>query len=469
MGKNGMRSFKMMLAGVMGIASVTWADGPGSPGASVGTPTVPAAPQSPAPNPPGRSTPGVGNVSAVIPPLTSSDDSDQSLLDQTASDLGIAKPGQRIDTEILNWFGVRPYLADQGLTLNFSVTADYSKNFMGGVDTNNDAFRNLFDARLTFDTQPLFNLKGGTFSVDFQNQNGRNGSDELTGDAQGFDNADADGRTQISELWYEQKLAQDKIRIKIGKVDANTEFAAPEYATEFINSSFGYSPTITGFPTYPDPALSANIFVYPAPWIYAGYGIYDGDGQGDHSPVTAFKSPQDYFQIAELGFRWTFEKTTLPGRIAGGVFYDNASFEKFDGEHQSGTGGFYIVAEQKLFHYNFYNPTDQRGLYAFTQYGWADQQVNDFHEHVSAGLSWVGPYQAENLDSLGVGATTVFFSDAASAGFTRDSETSIEAYYNYQATSYLSIKPDLQYIIHPGGDETLKDALVATLRVTVAF
>ncbi|MGN6505949.1 MAG: carbohydrate porin [Tepidisphaeraceae bacterium] len=444
------------------VAALTGAAGADQPGLADG----PAEPHRA-----GQSTPGVGNGPSVVPGQTPIP-SDANLLNQTAGELGVAAPGDRIDEQLLGWFGARSFLADRGLTVDLTVTADYSKNLRGGLDTRGDAFRHLFDARINFDTQPLLNWPGGMFSLDFQNQNGRNGSDLLTGDAQGFDNADADGRTQLSELWYEQRLLNNLLRFKIGKVDANTEFAAPENATEFINSSFGYSPTITGLPTYPDPAMSFNVFVYPTPWLYAGYGIYDGgDGvtTGDHPPTTAWRSPTDYFQIAELGVRWVLADNTLPGRVAGGVFYTNGDFEKFDGTHQSGTSGFYFVADQKIYHYNYYAKDDPRGVYAFAQYGWGDQQVNDFREHVSAGLTWMGPYPAKSLDSLGVAVSTVFFSDAAGAPFTRDSETNVEAYYNFQATTYLSIKPDLQYIVHPGGDAALKDALVATLRVTVAF
>ena len=68
---------------------------------------------------------------------------------------------------------------------------------------------------------------------------------------QGFlQNADADGRTQIAELWYQQLFLDQKVRVKVGK-DANSEFAVPQNGVAFLNSSFGHSPTIA-MPTYPD-------------------------------------------------------------------------------------------------------------------------------------------------------------------------------------------------------------------------
>ncbi|MFC1764816.1 carbohydrate porin [Planctomycetota bacterium] len=39
----------------------------------------------------------------------------------------------------------------------------------------------------------------------------------------------------------------------------------------------------------------------------------------------------------------------------------------------------------------------------------------------------------------------------------------------FQVFNWLSIQPDLQYIVNPGMDPTLKDALVASLRAYIEF
>ena len=49
----------------------------------------------------------------------------------------------------------------------------------------------------------------------------------------------------------------------------------------------------------------------------------------------------------------------------------------------------------------------------------------------------------------------------------RYSETAIEAFYKYQLTEFMSIKPDLQYIVNPGGDG--RDAIVAGVRLGMSF
>ena len=65
---------------------------------------------------------------------------------------------------------------------------------------------------------------------------------------QAFVNNDADDFTALYELWYEQYLFDDVVRVKIGKLDANSEFAYVEHGGEFIHSSPGVSPSILSFP-----------------------------------------------------------------------------------------------------------------------------------------------------------------------------------------------------------------------------
>jgi porin len=448
---------------------------PGEPPAA-GTKSESVPTQPPA-GPTGTETETSGPRAPARPGRTSEQDvaaaSDRQFLEKTAAELGIEPPSERIDLEVLRWFGARSTLEGHGIAFVNNWTVDYSKPLFGGANTRSDALRNLLDIRMNVDTRAAFGWYGGTFSVDFQNQAGRNGSAQV-GDVQGFDNTDADGRTQVSELWYQQLFFDDRLRVKVGKVDANSEFAFPAYGAGFINSSFGHPPTITAMPTYPDPATSANIFFAPVRWFYAGAGIYDGslsDGvpTGSFGPARIFHGSPSVFSIAEVGARWVLADNTLPGHVAVGGHYSDGQFDTFDGRTQSGTGGIYALAEQKLLHKNYYDKSNERGVYGFVQYGHADREVSAVTDYFGAGVTWDGPYEKAYPDTLGLGVAAARLTHAAGAGFTRDFETSIEAFYNFQVTPYLSIKPDLQYIINPGGDRSVRDALVATIRVGLAF
>ena len=226
-------------------------------------------------------------------------------------------------------------------------------------------------------------------------------------------------------------------------------------------------------PTYPDPAMSANVFFYPTPNFYAGAGIYDGSvahgvSTGSYGPKHFFSSPGDYFMIGEVGSQWAFEQFTLPGRVVVGGWGSNARFGDFNGGTKKGTGGVYVNVDQTLWHKFYYNPADPQGIGAFFQFGETDGDINFVNQYYSTGLTWTGIIPPRREDVAGVGINYANLSDDPGAGFIHSAETDIELFYGLQITKYCQLKPDLQYIMNPGGT-TAHEAVVATLRLTLAF
>ncbi len=356
----------------------------------------------------------------------------------------------------------------QGFSVEGTLIFDWSVNLHGGVNTAGSAFRHLLDISVTLDTEALFGLEGGTVGLLFQNHNGPDASVQDTGDLQVFSNIDADGRTQLAELWYEQVLPDEQLRVVIGKIDANALFAFVEHGGEFIHSSPGFSPTILGFPSYPDPAMSVNVFFEPSDSAYFGAGLFDGalnEGvlTGERGPSTFFHDPGDLFMIAEAGSRWT-TADGLDGRLGVGVWHHSGTFAKFDGGIEDGTLGFYAVFDHAL-----WRKDEQRGVNMFAQYGYADQRVSEIEHHIGTGLTVNGLIPGRDDDLLGLMASYAHLSDKTGAGFTEDFELAIELFYKAQVNGSFSLKPDLQYIIHPGGDASLNDVMVVTLRGELTF
>lgn len=86
-----------------------------------------------------------------------------------------------------------------------------------------------------------------------------------------------------------------------------------------------------------------------------------------------------------------------------------------------------------------------------------------------AWVVWQGMIPNRDDDVAGLAAYAVRFTDSASAGFADDYEVDFELFYKIQLTRFASIKPDLQYIINPGGTGDLDDALVASVRFALEF
>ncbi|MFI4861425.1 MAG: carbohydrate porin [Phycisphaerales bacterium JB063] len=368
-------------------------------------------------------------------------------------------------------FGYRSGMEEVGVSFDASLIVDLSRNLSGGAGRAG-TFRHLFDASLTFDLNTLAGIEGATVFLDFQTQEGQDGSGE-TGDLQAFSNIDEADVTALYEFWYEQVFADGAFRVKLGKVDANSEFAFVEHGGEFIHSSAGFSPTLFVLPTYPDPALSASLHALLGEGWSVSAGLYDGAAQegvrtGRRGFGSAFGSPADLFLIAEVSRAWgdgdaVAAGEVLPGRVAAGVWYHTGAFDRFDGGVASGTGGFYLTADQLLVDLG-----EGRGVGAFFQYGYADDDVSEVAHHLGAGVQWYGPVVSRPDDVAGVMVSWAGLSGEPGAGFSESDETAVELFYKAQLTPWLSLKPDVQYIVGPGGGG-LDDAWVFTLRMELTF
>lgn len=368
-------------------------------------------------------------------------------------------------------FGTRAQLAQRGIAIDPIYTADFTSNFRNGADTSGSAFLHIFNLYVTVETEPLLGLRGGTFYADLLTQDGQSPSDEA-GDYQLISEYDYGGRTQVSEIWYEQVLLEEKLRVVIGKIDANAQFCYAENSYDFSNGGLNYGFPISQFnfmPTAPDPAFGAAVFGTINEQLSIGGGVFDGALQegkltGKLGPGTLFDDPSDLYLVGEAAFN--LDAGGNPWIVKLGAFHHTGTFDEFDGGTQDGNTGFYALLDATLWKEVPGDEEDAQGLGAFAVYDTADSDVTEVDHHFAGGLAWTGALPGRDSDVIGLGASYVHFSGGA--GFLDTGELSIESFYKLAITEFLSVKADLQYIKDPGG-AGLEDALVGLLRVQVAF
>ena len=375
-----------------------------------------------------------------------------------------------------DWAGARTQLEAAGIDFHGSLVSEWSDVFSGGSG-DASAFRHLLDLNLTFDLAAIAAIDRASVFADFQTADAGVGG-MLHGGYQAYSNIAIDGSiTQLSQLWYEQWFAGDAVRVKAGKVDANSEFAYIAPAGGFIDASAGFTPTIFAFPTYPNPAFGVNVFIYPCEGAYAGAALYDGAGAvdgvrtgalGPGSFVTDDQS-DDWFMIGEVGYTVASLGVLDSTRVAVGGWWHTGDFTTFSGGTSDGTGGMYALAETRAWRpegLDAADPDDARGLWFFLQYGCADQSVSAVRQQFGAGASLAGTFAGRDGDSLGAYLSVVDFSDDPAAAL-GDSEWSLELFYEFACTPSVRIKPDLQWFAQPADGSD--DALVGTLRITISF
>ena len=413
---------------------------------------------------------------------------------RTPNDL--AMPWSEWEHATGDWGGTRPWLDEHGLTLEIRYTADFFYNLRGGLNTSGaEQFRGLLGIGITLDTERLGLWKGGTVFISMFENHGTDITARHLGDLQAINNADASNRTRLYEFWYEHALFDDKLRIKLGKIDANADFAAPEYGGEFTQSSAGFSPTIP-LTTWPDPGLGISVFVEPVDWLYFGAGVYDADSSGTRGGFdTAFHGRNDTFAIWELGVRpklVLFGQEEMPGAYRVGGFYHSGDwdvyFDDLGGRLQPrshrGNAGVYVLWDQLLYREPKATPTTlsssasfsaelledeaaEQGLGLSFQCDWTPSRYNEITQHYGVSLQYTGLIPKRDEDVAGIGIHHVSLGGNVQSLHQRHSETDIEVFYKYQILPFMSIKPDLHYIVNPGGDG--RNALVAGVRFEVSM
>ncbi|WP_353219325.1 carbohydrate porin [Salinisphaera sp. S4-8] len=370
------------------------------------------------------------------------------------------------DTLLGDIGGLRSAAEARGLSINAVVVGDYSIVLDGGADPRATAARYLFEAGLELDTDAAFRWPGGTLRVAYVGFHGDNGNLD-SGDIQIYSNIDETPFDALYSLWYRQDLFDERLSVKLGKMDANEDFAYVENGEQFLNSSPGFSPTVLAFPSYPDPATGLVLFAELPAGVYARAGIYDGstlNGRrtGTHGPDDFLTDDSDRFGIAETGIN--YRVADLDGRLGVGYWRHDGEFDRFDGGVEDASDGVYLVWDQSFYD----DPGSSFAVDGFAQYVHANDAVSELARHIGAGVQITGLLADRPEDISGLMVSRVDFSDAPGADFTKDHETAIEIFHAIQVAPWMALKPDFQYIVNPGG-MGLDDAKVATLRGEIAF
>jgi hypothetical protein len=229
------------------------------------------------------------------------------------------------------------------------------------------------------------------------------GHDGLEFSAQGLSSLDAASFAGPGEVWlqWEGSVAGAGVRLKGGRVDANSEFAATEASSVFANPSFGLSPALALLPSYPTPAWSANVFVGGPAGRGVGGGVYRSGA--DAWLVVGQLEGAVPWALAEWSAGWA-----VP--VGGGAVEPAAGW---------------VIVER---------PSSE-GLAPFATVSMAGRMAL---WHVGGGFTApIGPALARPYMRLGVAASTV-------AGEVGHEETVVEALLSIRPFADLTIQPHVQ-------------------------
>lgn len=313
------------------------------------------------------------------------------------------------------WGGSRTKLEEHGLHVDLDYVAEtFARDFEA------IGYRGNLDLMLTLDTAKAGLWKGGTVFAYGQNAHGDGISDEL-GFVMPVSFYEAGDFTQVSEFWLRQDLPAG-IAVRLGKQDANRDFAGPRFGHNFLNSSFGVLPT-TPMPSFPAPALGAALFVPVASWLEIRSGVYDGAPRVESFAGGAFEKGAGVFATSALAAEFGADGPRDLVCQLGGWHHTDLD-----------VSGAFALADL-LVHLDPHPDGSPRSLQFFARTQWeVDAPPTDAEVYAGGGVTAHGLLADEHTVGLGAGYVSLAGRDQ---GF-------VELFTKWRPFEWFSIEPDVQ-------------------------
>jgi porin len=384
-------------------------------------------------------------------------------------------------------FWTRPYLfgdlgrtrlKEQGIDLSLELKDEAVTNVTGGTKKDSaQAGQVVFGA--LFDLAKLAGIQGGRIGLTMVDRFGQNENTlanipalQLTNEVFGRGNI-----VRMTEFYYSQKLFDGRLELKGGRLPVGSDFFFGQ--CEFTNLTFCGG--------QPGNILGGYIFNFPvSQWggvahynltkeLQLSVGVYDANPNyltsSDASiyalPGIPSSNPAaGVLTVEELTWRPTFAGG-LEGVWRLGGWYDNAS--SIDGGlpgivatvpgmdasvggqtvgDQRGRYGIYESIQQRLTR----ESPGQQGWYAFLNSSFGDHRTSFQDYEIALGFTHKGTFASRPNDEIAFAVGTTHVNSAAignpNAG---GNEVPLEAWYGWQATPWLNLRFDVQYVINPGG------------------
>lgn len=387
-------------------------------------------------------------------------------------------------------------LKDKGIFVQLNYIGEVFGNASGGL-RQGATYDGRLELAIDADMEKIANWKGGSFHTNGYWIHGAGLSTNYVGNMLTVSNIEALPTVRLYELWFEQKLLDDRLGLRIGQLAADTEFFVSKYSALFINGTFGWPAFAganlpSGGPGYPFATPGARVKLGndadPVNFLAA---VYNGDpaGQCGEDPQicnrygTNFRLQDAPLALQELQYRYNQGKDDgLAGSIKLGAFEHFGDFA-----HQryatalSGDWGLYGVWDQQFWKLGT-GEDAAKGAAFFVRVAGGPQNRNVVNFYFDAGLNFYGITPGRPDDAFGVGFGYAHISNQAraadyDAGYSvlRSAEAVLEVTYQAQIAPGWSVQPDFQYIFSPGGGmpdvngAPVQDAAVFGLRTTINF
>jgi len=408
-----------------------------------------------------------------------------------------------------DWNGSRSELAARGYDFSLDYTGEMGSNLHGGYDHDRTTrYSDQFAFGSHLDLEKILGWDDTEFQLTITERHGNNISNDRITDPRvgGFTSAqEVWGRGQtwrLTQMWIKQKYFDGALDVKVGRFGEGEDFNS--FPCDFQNLAFCGSQVGNwvgdSWYNWPVSQWAARVRYNLTPELYAQVGAFE-QNPSNLERNNGFKLSGSGTQGAMFPVElvWSPAIRGLKGEYRAGYYYSNANAKDvyrddndqsaaLSGQNyrsRSSKHGFWLGAQQQV---TSLASDHSRGLSVFANATLHDKKTNAIDNYVQAGVVYKGPFDARAQDDIGFALARVHVNPAyrknaeahnRAAGIddydnpaflpVQDTEYSAELYYGIHLANWLTLRPNLQYIRHPGGVHEVDDALVGGLKIQSHF
>lgn len=403
-----------------------------------------------------------------------------------------------------DWGGERTKLIEQGIDIKADYVGEVGANLHGGYNDDKTArYSDQFGLGVALDLQKLWGWDNTQAKIQLTNRNGQNISNDRVGDPRAgtlSSSQEVYGRghmVRLTQLWIQHQFLDGKLDVKAGYFGEGEDFNT--FPCEFQNLAFCGS-QVGNWATnlwynWPVSQAALRIKYNITPELYAQIGAYNQNpSQLEHGNGFKLSGSGTKGTVLPVELVWSPKVNDLPGEYRVGYYKSTAHADDVkvnitnDGEDyrvRDSKHGYWFVVQQQL---TSHNGDAARGLHIAANATFHDKATNIVDNYQSLMFVYKGPFDARPKDDIGIGAARIHVNDDvkksaelinASIGATdysdplytplRNTEYNYELNYGFHVTNWLTVRPNLQYITHPGGVDQVDNALVAGLKIQSTF
>ena len=403
-----------------------------------------------------------------------------------------------------DWGGERTRLIEQGIDIKADYVGEVGANLHGGYNDDKTArYSDQFGLGVALDLQKLWGWDNTQAKIQLTNRNGQNISNDRVGDPRAgtlSSSQEVYGRghmVRLTQLWIQHQFLDGKLDVKAGYFGEGEDFNT--FPCEFQNLAFCGS-QVGNWATnlwynWPVSQAALRVKYNITPELYAQIGAYNQNpSQLEHGNGFKLSGSGTKGTVLPVELVWSPKVNDLPGESRVGYYKSTAPADDVkvnitnDGQDyrvRDSKHGYWFVVQQQL---TSHNGDASRGLHIAANATFHDKQTNIVDNYQSLMFVYKGPFDARPKDDIGIGAARIHVNDDvkksaelinASIGATdysdplytplRNTEYNYELNYGFHVTNWLTVRPNLQYITHPGGVDQVDNALVAGLKIQSTF